>query len=307
MIKNNVLNKLNEKNLNSLLDNVKVMIYVENKYHKGTPINNHIYSNGVIDLTLREYISSLAEVKDFSEYEKCHHWYRIDYSFKSENAEKIYCLEFDEYIYSNAFGDDYISIESVVKNINEFLNSERFYSKVDEVSKKYNLLTDYSEKQLWKDSSKEYKDEEYVSITRINEDTKWGFDDLYDYLKENKSSYVYKIFNMRDNADVMYISKNNLYKMLDCKDINANMREDIKTILDREVNCCICKNTTYVNTVPYVYDDLGGCVGKFYACPICLDLYDLEISPNSNYTKNLNGEEKMDLLSYMNDRKIEFI
>lgn len=290
-----------------LLDNISIEIYTEDKYNPEVPIKNDKYADGNIILSMRDYLNTLSENRDFTEYEKCHHMYGISYNFIDNSVKTNYCLVYEDYDCLDASLSDYTPIEVVIGDINRYLKSEVFYFKVDEICKKHNLIIDYSQKELWKDNSKEYKDEEYVSITRIKDDTEWGFNDLYDYLKENKSEEIYKIFNMRKNADVMYISKDNLSKILNDRDTAEEIKKDIENVLDREVNCCICNNTTYINTHAYVYDDFGGCVGRFYACPICLDLYDLRISPDSDYTKNLNGSEKMDLLNYMNERKKEFI
>ena len=115
---------------------------------------------------------------------------------------------------------------------------------------------------------------------------------------------IYKIYQSREKTRVMYISKSKLNELKE-SNVPSKIKEDMGNVVNREENCSLCDNTTYVNTHPYVYDG-EQCVGRLYACPVCLDLHDLRISPGSDYKKQLNGEEKMDMYDFVYKKVMKY-
>ena len=208
-------------------------------------------------------------------------------------------------IYNLNYFDGIVGLDSMINQIVSYIDSDEFEKKVEWVTKRDSLYSDYANSENWRNKNKSYKDEDYVSINRVeNSDNSWGFDELYDYLEKNHAKDAYKIYQLRDNMKVMYIAKSKLREILQL-DLPKKIKEDITKVVSRKSNCTTC-NTTYVNTVPYVY---GGeqCVGREYYCPLCLDLHDVKISPDYRHLNSLLGEEKMDLIDYGYGRLNEFI
>lgn len=203
------------------------------------------------------------------------------------------------------FFEGIVGYKHMIDSIKNFISSKRFDSEMEKSNFKQNLYQDYAVKELWRDKNKEYKDERYVAIVRTKGNEKWYFNELFDYLKENNQDDIYKIYQAREKTEVLYIAKSKLND-ISKSEIPSKIKSDIETVINKEENCGFCENTTYVNTHPYVYDDFGGCVGRLYACPVCLDLYDLKVSPESNYKKSLNGEEKMDMYDFVYNKSIKF-
>lgn len=203
------------------------------------------------------------------------------------------------------FFEGIIGYESMVDSIKNFISSKRFDTEMEKSNFKQNLYKDYAIDEVWKDNDKNYKDEKYVAIVKTEGNQDWYFNELFDYLEKNNQEDIYKIYQAREETKVIYIGKSRLNDIIN-SEIPAKIKSDIETVVNKDENCELCGNTTYVNTHPYVYDDFGGCVGRLYACPICLDLHDLNSYPESNYRSSLNGEEKMDMYDFVYNKSMEF-
>lgn len=198
-----------------------------------------------------------------------------------------------------------LGYESMVSSIMNFISSNSFISAIEESTFKKNLYKEYAIDELWRDNDKEYKDERFVAIVRTKGNEKWHYNNLFDYLEENHKNDTYILYQAREKTKVMYITKNKLKEIAN-SNIPTNLKSNIETVLGKKENCELCANTTYINTHPYIYDEIGGCVGRLYACPMCLDLHDLKMSPDFNYRKNLNGEEKMNMYKYVYKKAMNF-
>lgn len=265
-------------------------------WHRTVCIINEGTEDQIVDISVDEDMSYDDAVKSMSE----KHNYpkdKIEFYYEGSIVDKKrgMCLE---------YFDGIIGYKNMMEGIKYFIESESFDNEMEKSNFKQGLYKEYAVDEIWRDKNKEYKDERYVAIvrTKVNED--WYFDELFDYLEENNQKDVYKIYQAREETKVMYISKSKLRDIKETK-VSAKIKDYIQNILDRKENCELCGNTTYVNTQPYVYDG-NQCIGRLYACPLCLDLHDLEMSPNYNYRKQLNGEEKMDMYDFVYDKVIKY-
>lgn len=203
------------------------------------------------------------------------------------------------------FFEGIIGYENMIHSIISFISSNAFISAIESSTFKKNLYTEYAVDELWRDNNKEYKDEKFVAIVKTEGNEKWYYNELFDYIEENNQNDIYNLYTTREKTKVMYITKSKL-KEIATYEIPDKIKSDIENVLNKEENCELCGNTTYINTFPYVYDDFRGCVGKLYACPICLDLHDLKIYPDGDYKRTLNGEEKMDMYKYVYKKAMDF-
>lgn len=203
------------------------------------------------------------------------------------------------------FFEGIVGYKHMINSIKNFISSESFDAEMEKSNFKQNLYKDYVIDEVWRDSNKNYKDEKYVAIVKTEGNEDWCFNELFDYLEENNQEDIYKIYQAREETKVIYIAKSKLNDIIN-SEIPSKIKSDIETVINKDENCELCGNTTYVNTHPFVYDDFGGCVGRLYACPICLDLHDLNSYPESNYRRSLNGEEKMDMYDFVYNKSMEF-
>lgn len=200
--------------------------------------------------------------------------------------------------------DGIVGHENMIKEIKYFIESKSFDKQIEKSNFKTNLFKEYAVDEKWRDKNKEYSDERYIAIVRTKGNDDWYFNGLFEYLEQNNQKDIYKVYQAREKTKVIYISKSKLDKIKDT-DIPNKIKEDIENVVSREENCSLCGNTTYVNTYPYVYDG-EECIGRLYACPICLDLHDLKMSPYYDYRKELNGEEKMDMYDFVYEKVLKY-
>ena len=257
----------------------------KNEVHMLNEKEEEMNNEELVDLLAKEYEVSKANIDFYYEG-------YINYSVEGR-------------IYNLNYFDGVIGLDSIIDTLVSYINSDEFEKRIEWIIKRDSLDLDYVNSENWRDKNKTYKDEDYVSINRVKDsDNLWGLDKLYDYLEENHAKDAYKIYQLRENMKVMYIAKSKLREILK-SDLPEKIKEDIEKVVSKKSNCTTC-NTTYVNTLPYVY---GGeqCVGREYYCPICLDLHDVKISPDYKQLNFLTGEEKMDLIDYGYSRLKEFI
>lgn len=263
----------------------------------------------VIEVAGKNEVYMLDEEEEEVDSDKIIEFLAKEYNTAKENIDFYYeaflTYKIKDSIYNVNYFDGIVGLESIVDAVVSYIESDEFEKKVEWINKRDLLNSDYVNPENWRDKNKMYKDEDYVSINRVKDsDNLWGLDELYDYLEENHAKDAYKIYQLRENMKVMYIAKSKLRDILK-SDLPEKIKEDIDKVVSKKSNCTTC-NTTYVNTLPYVY---GGeqCVGREYYCPICLDLYDVKISPDYKHLNSLTGEEKMDLIDYGYSRLKEFI
>lgn len=200
--------------------------------------------------------------------------------------------------------DGIIGYQDMIGAIKHFIESESFDRQIEKSNFKTNLFKEYAVDEKWRNKDKEYLDEKYVAIVRTKGNDDWYFNELFEYLEQNNQKDLYKIYQAREETKVMYIGKSKLNKIKNT-DIPNKIKEDIEKVINKEENCSLCGNVTYVNTHPYVYDgDIS--IGRLYACPICLDLHDLRMSPDYDYRKELNGEEKMDMYDFVYEKALTY-
>lgn len=198
------------------------------------------------------------------------------------------------------FYEGNIGLESITSDILNFVESDKFEKSIEKQAQINQLYSNYKNKEVWKDNNKEYKDNYYISIVKVDECEPWHFDSLFDYIKENYKDACRAIYQFSEVSRAMYISKDELLKIRNL-DIPNNFKEDIDNIINKGPSCQLCGNTTYVNTFPYTYDSTGGCVGRLYSCPICLGVHDMNVHPGRSILKDLNGDEKLELMMYARD------
>lgn len=206
--------------------------------------------------------------------------------------------------YTLMYFDGAIGIDGVISDLLERVESKEIESRLREIKRENFIHPDYNNKELWLNKNKDYKDNQYVAIVRTEGNDKWAFNDLFEYIENNYKDECYKIYQLRKKTKVIYISKEKL-GTISHMSIPNNLKDDINFIVSKKCNCGLCENTTYVNTLPYVYDSCVGSTGRLYACPVCLDLYDTNIFPEYSLLNSLNGDEKMDLLDYAHSAYFE--
>lgn len=226
---------------------------------------------------------------------KKHNLPKDEIEFMYEGFIKYKNTTIEYFGYDDFFGYyDIIGYKSIIEEIKEYIEkSRKIETELSKAIFETQLKTESVIEEKWRKKDKEYKDERYVAIVRTEGNEDWYFNELFDYLEENNQEDIYKIYQLRRKTKCMYITKSKLNELKE-SNIPYKIKEDIENVVSREENCELCGNTTYVNTHPYVYDG-EQCVGRLYACPICLDLHDLRMSPDFNYIEQLNGEEKMDM------------